>query len=86
MAWSDTFSHTRPNGSSCFSVVDELGIGYYAIGENIASGYYDAASVSNGWKNSPGHYRNMISTNFGKIGIGVANVNGRIYWTQIFTN
>ena len=86
MAWSDTFSHTRPNGSSCFSVADELGIGYYAIGENIASGYYDAASVSNGWKNSPGHYRNMISTKFGKIGIGVANVNGRIYWTQIFTN
>ena len=86
MAWSDIFSHTRPNGSTCFSVADELGIGYYSMGENIAYGYYDAASVSEGWKNSPGHYQNMISTDFGKIGIGVANVNGRIYWTQLFTN
>lgn len=86
MGWADYFSHTRPNGSSCFSVVDELGIGYYAVGENIAYGYWDAASVSDGWRNSPGHYSNMISTNFSKIGIGMANVNGSYYWVQLFTN
>lgn len=86
MGWSNKFDHTRPNGSSCFSVVDELGISYYSLGENIAYGYWDAASVSNGWKNSPGHYSNMISSNFSRIGIGVVNVNGRYYWVQIFAN
>ncbi len=86
MGWANYFSHTRPNGTSCFSVVDELGISYYAIGENIASGYWDAASVSNGWRNSPGHYANMVSSDFSKIGIGVANVNGTYYWVQLFTN
>lgn len=86
MGWSTIFSHSRPNGSSCFSVVDELGIPYLATGENIAYGYTSAASVSEGWKNSPGHYSNMISTDFKKIGIGVAVVNGTYYWTQIFSD
>lgn len=86
MGWSRKFDHTRPNGTMCFSVIDELGIGYYVVGENIASGYTDAASVSNGWKNSPGHYANMISSDFGKIGVGLANINGTYYWVQLFTN
>lgn len=86
MAWSNKFSHDRPNGSSCFSVLNDLGINYYSVGENIAWGYWDAASVSEGWKNSPGHYANMISSNFSKIGIGYAVVDGERYWVQIFTN
>lgn len=86
MAWSNKFSHDRPNGSSCFSVLNDLGINYYTVGENIAWGYWDAASVSEGWKNSPGHYANMISSNFSKIGIGYAVVDGERYWVQIFTD
>ena len=86
MAWSNKFSHDRPNGSSCFSVLNDLGINYFSVGENIAWGYWDAASVSEGWKNSPGHYANMISSNFSKIGIGYAVVDGERYWVQIFTN
>ena len=35
-----TFSHTRPDGSSCFTAVN---VNYYAIGENIASGQKSAA-------------------------------------------
>lgn len=85
MAWSTNFSHTRPNGTMCFSVLDELGILYFTVGENVAYGYTNAASVSEGWKNSPGHYSNMISADFTKIGIGVAVVNGTYYWTQIFS-
>ena len=86
MAWSTNFSHTRPNGSSCFSVLDELGISYFTLGENVAYGYTNAVSVSEGWKNSPGHYANMISSDYTKIGIGYAVVNGTYYWTQIFSN
>lgn len=86
MAWSNKFSHDRPNGSSCFSILSELNISYISAGENIAWGYWDEASVSDGWKNSPGHYANMISTNFSKIGVGYAIVNGERYWVQIFTD
>lgn len=32
-------SHTRPNGSDCFSVLDEVGESYTTAGENIAAGY-----------------------------------------------
>lgn len=86
MAWSNKFSHDRPNGSSCFSVLNDFGISYYSAGENIAWGYWDAASVSEGWKNSPGHYANMISSDFSKIGVGYAVVDGERYWVQLFTN
>ena len=34
---SNSFSHTRPNGSSCFTVLSELGISYGTAGENIAA-------------------------------------------------
>ena len=33
-----SFSHTRPDGSSCFTVLSELGINYGGAGENIAYG------------------------------------------------
>lgn len=86
MAWSGKFSHTRPNGSSCFTVLKDLNISYSATGENIAYGYSSAVAVSEGWKNSSGHYQNMISANYNKIGIGMAKLNGSIYWVQLFSN
>lgn len=45
---SDSFSHTRPNGSSCFTVLSELGISYGTAGENIAAGYSSSQSVMEG--------------------------------------
>ena len=71
---SDSFSHTRPNGSSCFTVLSELGISYGTAGENIAAGYSSSQSVMEGWRSSSGHYQNIISSKFKKIGIGVAMV------------
>ena len=86
MAYSKKYSHTRPNGSGCLTVLNEMGINYLAAGENIANGYTSAASVSQGWKKSPGHYENMISENFSKIGIGVYKLEDSYYWVQLFTN
>jgi uncharacterized protein YkwD len=55
-------------------------------GENVAYGYSSAASVMEGWLNSPGHRRN-IEGNFNLLGVGIAaNSNGRLYYTQIFVN
>jgi len=85
MAYSGKFSHTRPNGSTCFSILNEMGISYYMCAENIASGQTSAASVSKSWKNSSGHYANMIGEGYTKIGIGVIKLNGVYYWVQLFT-
>lgn len=86
MAYGKKFSHTRPNGSSCFTILKEMNITYYACGENIAYGQTSAKSVSNTWKNSSGHYANMIAAGYGKIGIGVIKFRGTYYWVQMFTN
>lgn len=83
---SDSFSHTRPNGSSCFTVLSELGISYGTAGENIAAGYSSSQSVMEGWRSSSGHYQNIISSKFKKIGIGVNIVNNQYYWVQIFSD
>ncbi len=83
---SDSFSHTRPNGSSCFTVLSELGISYGTAGENIAAGYSSSQSVMEGWRSSSGHYQNIISSKFKQIGIGVNIINNQYYWVQIFSN
>lgn len=84
MAYADKFAHIRPNGENCFSVYNDLNIITYAYGENIAMGYQTTKAVSEGWKNSQGHYANMISDNFAKIGFGMYKLNNKIYWVQLF--
>lgn len=82
----DVFSHTRPDGSSCFTVLKEYNISYMACGENIAWGQKTPAEVMNAWMNSDGHRKNILSSNFGKVGIGYYVVNNTAYWVQMFTN
>lgn len=77
------YSHTRPNGSDCFSVFASA---YVTAAENIAIGYYDASSVVNGWKNSSGHYTNMVNPTYTRIGIGCFyQENGKKAWVQMFS-
>lgn len=86
MAYSNNFSHTRLDGTNCTKLAKELGISFKVMGENIAYGYKNSLSVSKGWKNSKGHYANMINASYNKIGIGLFNFNGNIYWVQIFSD
>lgn len=88
MNYSQQFSHTRPSGEACFSVFGTYGVGYRTAGENIAAGQRTPESVVNAWKNSEGHYKNMINANFNKLGVGMSNMQMGygIYWTQLFTD
>lgn len=86
MAWANKTSHTRPNGDSCFTVLSDLSISYWASGENIAWGQTSVKSVSETWRNSSGHYANMISENYARVGFGKYKLNGQTYWVQIFTS
>lgn len=89
MNYSDFFEHTRPDGRRCFSVFEIYSIEYMACGENIAAGYTTPSEVVAGWKESPGHYQNMINEKFTKLGVGMScEEPGRYshYWVQLFTN
>lgn len=80
------FSHYTLEGKSPFDRMEDNGISYTYAGENLAL----APSVElahQGLMNSPGHKANILSPNFGAIGIGV--MNGGIYgkmFSQEFTN
>lgn len=81
-----SFSHTRPNGTTCFTAIDEAGISYRALGENIAAGQSSPASVMDSWMNSEGHRKNILSGDFSSIGIGYVNSGSGYghYWVQMF--
>ena len=88
-----SFSHTRPNGESCFTAYSDCNYGFcYAKGENIAYGYTTAQAVFTAWReddddySGQGHRRNMLSNYFGAIGIGHFYYNGRHYWVQEFSD
>lgn len=83
------FSHTRPDGNSCFTALEEVGADYMTAGENIASGYVSPEDVVDGWINSEGHRANILNEKFNKIGVGyVYSSSGiyRHYWVQMFTD
>ena len=81
------FSHVSAvDGTSPADRVDKAGISYLVIGENLAFAP-DVYIAHDGLMNSEGHKRNILSDEFGKIGIGV--VDGGIYgkmFVQEFTN
>lgn len=79
----EKFSHTRPDGSSCYTVA-EGEYSYSAMGENIAEGYTSPEHVMNGWMNSFGHRANILKEGYEEIGVGCYIHNGRKYWVQLF--
>ncbi len=80
------FSHDRPDGSQFFTVFAEYGVNPQSGGENIAYGQQSPAAVVKAWWDSPGHRANILNAKFNKLGVGVHEVNGTIYWSQLFTN
>ena len=80
-----SFSHTRPDGSSFSTVLQQNGISYQSAGENIAYGQRTPQEVMNAWMNSQGHRANILNANFTTIGVGyVQDSSGVGYWTQLF--
>ena len=77
-----SFSHNRPNGSSCFTALKEAGIVYAYAGENLAGKIKTPTKVVNAWMNSPGHKKNIMNPNYSQIGVGY--VSSGNYWAQFF--
>ena len=79
-----SFSHTRPSGASFSSALSESGVSYLRAGENIASGQKSAFEVVNAWMNSPGHRANILNSSYSRIGSASVNIDGTLYWVQLF--
>lgn len=80
------FSHTRPDGTSCFTVIEDTYPSPYN-GENIAAGYPTAQDVMNGWMNSTGHRENILRSSYSELGVGLAyDENSGYNWVQLFGN
>ena len=72
------WSHTRPDGSACFTVSDKC------HGENLASGYSSASRAVSGWMGSQGHKENILRSEFTVGAMAVYNDNGCLYWCNLF--
>jgi cell division septation protein DedD len=83
MAEQDYFSHTSLDGRTFDQRIIAAGYtDYVSLAENIAysSGEPDATRVYDMWKNSAGHYANMMG-DFNEAGLGVYSKNGCTYYT-----
>lgn len=95
------FAHEDHEGASPSDRADALNFSWTSIAENIGqvpwfqnvTGCGDTRSadaiatcVVEGWRNSPGHYANMIG-DFQEIGVGITfNKDSIVYFTQVFRN
>jgi uncharacterized protein YkwD len=82
MGDNDYFSHTSQDGTQFSQRITAAGYKWVSAAENIAYAYgaADAAKVYDMWKNSEGHYANMIG-NYADAGLGVYSINGYTYYT-----
>ncbi|HEY9840866.1 MAG TPA: CAP domain-containing protein [Candidatus Obscuribacterales bacterium] len=93
MAENDFFDHVDPDGNSPFDRMKKNLPTLLTMGaaENIAmrsiSGAAELAlakGLSQQWRHSPGHYRNIMKPAYLQLGVGVAAKDGDIYATQNF--
>lgn len=78
------FSHTRPDGSKCFTAMPQVG---HILGENLAGGQTSPQQVVQAWMDSKSHRDNILNKQFKEIGIVYyyqSNSKFKHYWVQHF--
>ncbi len=91
-----SYSHTRPNGETCFTAYDEneQGTTFSSCAENIAAGHCTKLSTTEQafvlWREDEkeyedqGHRRNMLSSKYTAVGIAHVTYGDYEYWVQEF--
>lgn len=81
----ENYTHTRPNGDSYFSVLDDLDIQRKSSGEIIYSSPTTPESAVKGWMNSDSHRNRILKEEYTATGIGVyQDKDGGLHWVQLF--
>ena len=81
-------SHTRPDGSKCFTVLKEYNVTDAPTGENAAWGSVSPEEVVEAWMNSEGHRANILNPEARKMSVGYYYNSASTWghqWIQIFT-
>lgn len=81
-------SHTRPDGSKCFTVLKEYGVTAAPTGENAAWGSVSPQEVVDAWMQSEGHRANILNPEARAMGVGYYYNSSSTWghqWIQIFT-
>ena len=70
------FDHVSPFGEKASDIAQRVGYRYKTIGENIASGrFVTNQKVIDGWMQSPGHRKNILSTDVEDLGAAIIKGN-----------
>lgn len=81
-------SHTRPDGTKCFTVLKEYGVKEAPTGENAAWGNVSPEEVVKAWMNSEGHRANILDPEARRMGVGYYYNSSSTWghqWIQLFT-
>jgi uncharacterized protein YkwD len=81
------FAHEDPGGHSVAVRLKAAGLGYHAVGENIARARNAPDPVEaavEGWLASEGHRANILREGFTETGVGVWREGDTYYVTQVF--
>lgn len=96
----ESFSHTRPDGSKCQTVLKDVGLGKYigktyggtseyqnlVMGENLTykTSFLSAEEAFNNFLESPAHKENMLDKDYKFMGIACYSNGNKTVWCQIF--
>jgi len=82
----DYFGHISPTGVQASDVAQKIGYRYKIIAENIASGtFLTNQKIVDGWMQSPGHRKNILSSEIKEIGVSVmkGKMGGTETWVAV---
>lgn len=80
------FAHVSPTGEQASDIAQRVGYRYKIIAENIASGlFFTNQKIVDGWMQSPGHRKNILSTGVKEMGASVikGRMDGADTWVSV---
>jgi uncharacterized protein YkwD len=88
MALRNYFDHDSPEGGTILDRTNIAGYNGGTVGENIAFGQRSVDEVMSGWIDSPGHFENLINSDYEHFGYatasGIYQSSRGLFWTQNF--
>ncbi|MGL4772440.1 MAG: CAP domain-containing protein, partial [Clostridium sp.] len=82
------FDHRNPEGELITEMMKRDGVSYKAWAENIGYASSSARGMAmqfmNMWMDSEGHRKNILSTEYTSLGVGISDHGGKVYATQEF--
>ena len=79
----ESFSHTRPDGRSWGSALEDSGVSFRKAGENLAFGQPTPEEAVAAWMGSEGHRANILG-DYTRTAVSCRGKDGLLYWCQLF--